>query len=435
MEKRYYETLKETVYYQKLANGLQIYLLPKPEYNKTFATFSTHYGSVDNHFVPLGEEQAIRVPDGVAHFLEHKMFETPKGDVFQDFAKYGASANAFTSHDVTTYLFSCTNNLMENLELLLDFVQEPHFTPENVEKEKGIIGQEINMYEDNADWRIYQQTLAQLYPEHPVGIDIAGTIATISEITDETLYTCYHTFYHPNNMLLFVVGNFDVEKVSAFIQQNQVSKTFADPQPIQRMQVQDKTQPQGKKLSLTMDVSMPKVMIGVKNQAVDDINPRQQLKNELAYDFMLDLLFGSSSQNYDQLLASGVINDSFGYSQTNDPGVGYTLMSTDTEQPEAFMQAIQKIVESFDSTSIAEATVERFKRKNMGQFIRSLNSVEFIANQFTRYAFNGMNIFEVIEIMDEITKHDLIQAFENFQNQDNWAYTIITSADTDFHTK
>ncbi|MGL4623819.1 MAG: EF-P 5-aminopentanol modification-associated protein YfmH [Culicoidibacterales bacterium] len=429
MEKRYYETLKETVYYQKLANGLQVYLLPKPEYNKTFATFSTHYGSVDNQFIPLEETEFITVPDGVAHFLEHKMFESPKGDVFQDFAKYGASANAFTSHDVTTYLFSCTNNLIENLELLLDFVQEPYFTPENVEKEKGIIGQEINMYEDNADWRIYQQTLAQLYPEHPVGIDIAGTIETISGITDETLYRCYHTFYHPNNMLLFVIGNFDIEAVSHFIQHNQQQKTFAEPQQIERFEVQDKTQPLGKKLALTMDVSMPKVMIGIKNQDVDGIHPRQQLKNELAYDFMLDFLFGSSSKNYDQLLASGVINDSFGYSQTNDPGVGYTLMSTDTEQPEAFMEAIQKIVTTFDPTSIEAPTVERFKRKNMGQFIRSLNSVEFIANQFTRYAFNGMNIFEVIEIMDEITKEDLVQAFDNFKNQDNWAYTLITSAE------
>lgn len=429
MEKRYYETLKETVYYQKLANGLQVYLLPKPEYNKTFATFSTHYGSVDNQFIPLEETEFITVPDGVAHFLEHKMFESPKGDVFQDFAKYGASANAFTSHDVTTYLFSCTNNLIENLELLLDFVQEPYFTPENVEKEKGIIGQEINMYEDNADWRIYQQTLAQLYPEHPVGIDIAGTIETISGITDETLYRCYHTFYHPNNMLLFVIGNFDIEAVSHFIQHNQQQKTFAEPQQIERFEVQDKTQPLGKKLALTMDVSMPKVMIGIKNQDVDGIHPRQQLKNEFAYDFMLDFLFGSSSKNYDQLLASGVINDSFGYSQTNDPGVGYTLMSTDTEQPEAFMEAIQKIVTTFDPTSIEAPTVERFKRKNMGQFIRSLNSVEFIANQFTRYAFNGMNIFEVIEIMDEITKEDLVQAFDNFKNQDNWAYTLITSAE------
>ncbi|MGL5916493.1 MAG: EF-P 5-aminopentanol modification-associated protein YfmH, partial [Culicoidibacterales bacterium] len=321
----------------------------------------------------------ITVPDGVAHFLEHKMFESPAGDVFQDFAKYGASANAFTSHDVTTYLFSCTNELINNLGLLIDFVQEPYFTPENVEKEKGIIGQEINMYEDNADWRIYQQTLAQLYPEHPVGIDIAGTIETISHISDETLYTCYNTFYHPNNMLLFVIGNFEVNAVMTFIHENQANKTFADPRAIVRQEVRDTTKPAGKKLSLTMDVSMPKIMIGIKNQDVFEIAPQQQLKNELAYDFMLDLLFGSSSKNYDQLLERGVINDSFGYSQTNDPGVGYTLMSTDTEDPDAFIAAIQQIIAEFDPSAIDEAIVERFKRKNMGQFIRSLNSVEFIA--------------------------------------------------------
>lgn len=427
MQKYYYETLKETVYYEKLANGLQVYLLPKAEYNKTFATFSTHYGSVDNRFVPLGGTEMVTVPDGVAHFLEHKMFESPTGDVFQDFAKHGASANAFTSHDVTTYLFSCTNELLTNLGLLIDFVQEPYFTPENVEKEKGIIGQEINMYEDNADWRIYQQTLAQLYPEHPVGIDIAGTIATISEITDETLYTCYNTFYHPNNMLLFVIGNFEVEAVMTFIRENQTEKAFAQPQPIMRHEVRDTTKPGGKNRQLTMDVSMPKIMIGIKNQEVFDIEPKQQLKNELAYDFMLDLLFGSSSKNYDQLLADGVINDSFGYSQTNDPGVGYTLMSTDTENPEAFIAAIQKIITEFDPTAIDESVVERFKRKNMGQFIRSLNSVEFIANQFTRYAFNGMNIFEVLEIMNEITQADLVVAFTQFANLENWAYTEIRS--------
>ncbi|MGL4952466.1 MAG: EF-P 5-aminopentanol modification-associated protein YfmH [Culicoidibacterales bacterium] len=427
MEKRYYETLKETVYYEKLANGLQVYLLPKAEYNKTFATFSTHYGSVDNRFIPLGGKEMITVPDGVAHFLEHKMFESPAGDVFQDFAKYGASANAFTSHDVTTYLFSCTNELINNLGLLIDFVQEPYFTPENVEKEKGIIGQEINMYEDNADWRIYQQTLAQLYPEHPVGIDIAGTIETISHISDETLYTCYNTFYHPNNMLLFVIGNFEVNAVMTFIHENQANKTFADPRAIVRQEVRDTTKPAGKKLSLTMDVSMPKIMIGIKNQDVFEIAPQQQLKNELAYDFMLDLLFGSSSKNYDQLLERGVINDSFGYSQTNDPGVGYTLMSTDTEDPDAFIAAIQQIIAEFDPSAIDEAIVERFKRKNMGQFIRSLNSVEFIANQFTRYAFNGMNIFEVLEIMNGITKADLEAAFVQFADQDNWAYTEIKS--------
>ncbi|MGL5296825.1 MAG: EF-P 5-aminopentanol modification-associated protein YfmH, partial [Culicoidibacterales bacterium] len=425
MEKRYYETLQETLYYEKLANGLQVYLLPKDEYNKTFATFSTHYGSVDNHFVPLESNQAIRVPDGVAHFLEHKMFESPTGDVFQDFAKHGASANAFTSHDVTSYLFSCTSELETNLGLLLDFVQDPYFTSENVEKEKGIIGQEINMYEDNPDWRLYQKTLEQLYPQHPVGIDIAGTIDTISEITAETLYTCYHTFYHPNNMLLFVIGNFDVEQLIELIRENQTSKTFAEPTAINRTVVKDMTKPNGKAMTLTMDVSMPKVMVGIKNHNVYDLNPRVQLKNEVAYDFMLDCLFGASSINYDMLMEKGLINDSFGYSQTNDPGIGYTLMSSDTMNPEALVEALQTIVADFRPDQITTELVERFKRKNMGQFIRSLNSVEFIANQFTRYAFNGMNIFDVIELMNEVTTDDVVHAFENFAQLQNWAITYV----------
>ena len=212
MEKIEFKQLQEELYHEKLENGLEVYILPKKGFNKTFATFTTKYGSIDNHFVPLESEEYIKVPDGIAHFLEHKLFEKEDGDVFQQFSKQGASANAFTSFTRTAYLFSSTSNVELNLDTLMDFVQEPYFSEKTVEKEKGIIGQEITMYDDNPDWRLYYGVIQNLYENHPVRIDIAGTVESISHINKDLLYECYGTFYHPSNMLLFVVGPVNVEQ-------------------------------------------------------------------------------------------------------------------------------------------------------------------------------------------------------------------------------
>src|SRR3954462_8298651 len=183
MEKIAFGQLQEELYYEKLANGLNVYILPKKGFNKTYATFTTKYGSVDNTFVPLGKDEHVKVPDGIAHFLEHKLFEKEDGDVFQQFSRQGAAANAFTSFTRTAYLFSSTTDVEKNLETLIDFVQEPYFSDQSVEKEKGIIGQEIMMYDDNADWRLYFGIIENLYHHHPVKIDIAGTVESIAGIT------------------------------------------------------------------------------------------------------------------------------------------------------------------------------------------------------------------------------------------------------------
>ncbi len=229
-----FKQLEETLYYEQLDNGLDVYILPKNGFHKTFATFTTNYGSVDNEFIPLGKTEPVKVPDGIAHFLEHKMFESEDGDVFHTFGKQGASANAFTSFTRTAYLFSSTTNVNQNVETLLDFVQHPYFTDKTVEKEKGIIGQEITMYDDNPDWRAYFGTIENMYEKHPVKIDIAGTIPSINKITKEDLYTCYETFYHPSNMLLFIVGSVDPEEMMLLIRENQSDKTFPAPTGIER---------------------------------------------------------------------------------------------------------------------------------------------------------------------------------------------------------
>ncbi len=259
-----FKQLDETLYYEKLENGLDVYILPKKGFSKTFVTFTTKYGSVDRTFVPLGESQSITVPDGIAHFLEHKMFEKEDGDVFQKFSEYGASANAFTSFTRTAYLFSSTDNIYKSTETLLNFVQEPYFTEATVNKEKGIIGQEITMYDDQPDWRLYFGTIENMYHTHPVKIDIAGTIESIDGITADHLYTCYNTFYHPSNMLLFAIGAVEPEEMMAFIRENQGKKEFPEPTPIQRFFEEEPTDVAVKERTLHMDVQKPKVYMGLK---------------------------------------------------------------------------------------------------------------------------------------------------------------------------
>lgn len=226
MNKTKYDAIDETVIKKTLSNGLQVYLIPKQEVTKSYAVFMTDYGSVHRSFIPIGEEDEITVPDGIAHFLEHKLFEKEDRDVFSDFLQQGASPNAYTSFTKTAYLFSTTKSVKENVEVLLDFVQEPYFSDESVEKEKGIIEQEIKMYDDQADWQAFMGTIRNMFHHHPVHIDIAGTVDSIQDITKEDLYTCYHTFYHPENMTLCVIGAFDEASMMEMIEANQEKKTF-----------------------------------------------------------------------------------------------------------------------------------------------------------------------------------------------------------------
>src|SRR5574342_142644 len=234
MEKINFDQLQEELYHEKMSNGLNVYILPKKGFNKTYATFTTKYGSVDNTFIPLGKEEYVKVPDGIVHFLEHKLFEKEDGDVFQQFSRQGASANAFTSFTRTAYLFSSTSDVEKNLETLVDFVQDPYFSEKTVEKEKGIIGQEITMYDDNADWRLYFGLIQNMYQNHPVKIDIAGTIESIAHITKDWLYECYNTFYHPRNMLLFIVGPVDPATIMGMIKGNQSKKEYKNKPEIKR---------------------------------------------------------------------------------------------------------------------------------------------------------------------------------------------------------
>ncbi len=414
MKKIAFQQLNETLYHEKMNNGLEVYILPKEGFNKTFATFTTKYGSIDNHFVPLNKEKSEIVPDGIAHFLEHKLFEKEDGDVFQQFSQQGAAANAFTSFTRTAYLFSSTSQVDRNLETLMDFVQEPYFSKETVEKEKGIIGQEITMYDDNPDWRLYFGTIENMYHNHPVKIDIAGTIDSIHEISKDDLYLCYETFYHPSNMLLFVVGNVNPDEVMKQIKTNQDAKEFAPEQAIERHFENEPDTVAKKERVIHMPVQTPKCMVGIKDLPIK-LENKERLKRELVLQLMFDMLFGRSSNGYRDLYDQGLIDDSFSYDFTQEKGFGFGLAGGDSEDPNKLAESIKKILLGAKEGKGLEATsFDRLIKKKIGLFLRSLNSPEYIANQFTRFAFLNTNLFDVVPVLETITFEDVVKEANNF---------------------
>ncbi|SDC13043.1 Predicted Zn-dependent peptidase [Melghirimyces thermohalophilus] len=423
MEKIEHSQLKETIYYEQLPNGLKVYLLPKPGYNKTYATFTTRYGSIDNHFQPPGKEE-IRVPDGIAHFLEHKMFEEPEGDVFNKFSKQGASANAFTSFNRTAYLFSCTENVEKNLQTLIDFVQHPYFTDESVEKEKGIIGQEIRMYDDNPDWRCHFGLIGAMFQNHPVKIDIAGTIESISKIDKETLYTCYHTFYHPSNMLLFVVGPIDPEAIMDQVRQNQADKAYEKQEDIRRIYPEEDEKVAQEKVEAHLSVGISKCLFGFKENRIG-LSGDDLVKQELATEVMLEALFGQGSELYQSLYDEGLIDDHFGYDYTLEEGYGFSMVGGDTADPDQLLARIREELPSIKETGIPEETVDRIRKKKLGNYLRFYNSPEWIANQFTHYRLNDTDLFNIIPMLEQLKSEEVNKRLQEHIDWDRFAVSLV----------
>ncbi|WP_152392530.1 EF-P 5-aminopentanol modification-associated protein YfmH [Paenibacillus guangzhouensis] len=417
--------LQETLYYEKMPNGLDVYVLPKEGFQKTYATFSTRYGSIDNHFRVVGEEDH-QVPDGVAHFLEHKMFEEPTGDIFATFATQGASANAFTSFDRTVYLFSATEQIEANIETLVNFVQNPYFTDENVEKEKGIIGQEIKMYQDNPDWRVYFGVIEAMYGVHPVHIDIAGTVESISTITKETLYTCYNTFYHPSNMLLFVVGGVDAEKVMSLIRENQAKKNYGTQGEIDRLFAEEPSAVYQQRKTSQLPVSLPKCLFGLKEKKILELG-EEQLRRDLVTKLMLDIMLGSSTPLYQKLYDDDLISDGFGFEFNSGKNYAFSIIGGDTRDPDQLIDRIRSAVEEMKKTGFDAAHFERARKKKVGNYLRMLNSPESIANEFTNYKFRESDLFAVLPVYESITLDEVNARLRDHFDWEQLAISIVES--------
>jgi predicted Zn-dependent peptidase len=426
MKTRRYERLNETLYYDKLDNGLEVYILPKHGFSKTYATFTTRYGSIDNDFVVPGKGR-VKVPDGIAHFLEHKMFEEKEGDVFAEFSAHGASANAFTSFDRTAYLFSSTQDVPHNVETLLNFVQNPYFTDQNVEKEKGIIGQEIRMYEDDPDWRVYFGLIANYYHNHPIKIDIAGTVESISQITKELLYQCYETFYHPSNMLLFIVGAVNPEEMMELVRQNQVKKSYGQQAPIERFYPEEPETVAQKRSVVNLPVGIPKCLFGFKDKQVG-ITGDELLKREVATEILLDILFSPSSNLYQNLYDAGLINSGFSADYSGETQYGFSIIGGDTKDPDALVSMVESELKQVLKQGIDEESFMLSKKKKTGEFLRALNSVEFIANSFTKYRFGETDLFVRADVLEAITLEEVNARLKEHIDFDQFSVSIVTSA-------
>ena len=413
MNKTHYKTINETLYHQQMANGLNVYLLKKDGFSKTYGLFATNFGSVDTTFVPLGQEEMIKVSDGIAHFLEHKMFEMEDGDASDKFSMLGASTNAFTSSNRTAYLFSTGSHEVECTELLLDFVQDLYLTEENVEKEKGIIAQEIKMYDDDPDWQNYFGAIQNLYHDHPFAIDIAGTVESVYATTKNELELCYKTFYHPSNMVLFVCGQIDPESLMKVIEANQAKKNFANPKEIQRLKVDEPESIKNKETIQKMDVFMPKVTMAIK---VTDIptNPKQRELREMAYQIILDYLFSKSSPIYNEWISKEWINDTFGGYYIQERDYACIQFGGDTMHVDELKEALIKLVKELPHLTLPQDDFERLKRKMMGSIVMSFNSIETIANHFIRHYFEGSSSFDLIDILNELSYEDVLNTLEIF---------------------
>lgn len=422
MEQLRSQLLQEEVFHARLESGLQVYLLRKPGYRRAYATVATRYGSVDSRFIPAGSTEPLEVPAGIAHFLEHKLFEEEGGSVFDRFAERGASANAFTSYTLTAYLFSCTSAFDENLRVLLDFVAKPYFTDELVEKEKGIIEQELKMYDDHPDRVLLRNLLEALYHQNPVRIDIGGTVESVRQITKEQLYTCYNTFYHPSNMVLFAAGDLDPEATLQVIREAAPDGEARG--EIERFYPEEPEAVRERRVEQAMAVSRPRYALGVKDR-VTGLTGEVLMRREIAHNMLLHMLFGRSSTAYQALYEAGLIDDGFGAYYTASPLYGHAIIGGETDDPDRLHREIVAIVDRFREEGFDEADFQRAKRQALGEFLDAFNSLEFIAHSFISYHFREGNFFRYPEIVQEMPAEELRSHIDQLLDLERSAVSIV----------
>lgn len=402
----------------KHPSGLTICLFPMKGFASVYALFATKYGSVDVEFKTKEDADFVSVPEGIAHFLEHKLFENDECDAFQLYAKTGANPNAFTGFDKTAYLFSCSQKFEENLEILLNFVQEPYFTDESVEKERGIIAQEIKMYEDEPGWRVFFNGLQALYHNNPVRIDIGGTIESINEIDKDLLYRCYKTFYNLNNMVLSVAGNFDVGATLA------ICDKLLKPTPDLGLEAVFPEEPREVKMRETVQkltCSMPLFNIFIKSPS---FKGRELLERYIICNIILETLLGKTSAFYERLINEGLINNCFGVGVLD--GRGFFTMTADGEStdPRKVFAELKKEIKNAKENGLSEKEFENVRKKTYGEVIGMLNSVSTAATTMMDAFFHGYDFFDAIEITANLKLEDALRVLSEI-DEENSCISII----------
>lgn len=412
--------IEETLYTATHESGVKIYIMPKKGYNKCHAMFATRYGSLESRFEKDGE--IIDIPDGTAHFLEHKLFEEEDGNVFDKFSLLGASANAFTNFTATAYHFSATSNFYESLSTLIKFVQNPYFTKESIEKEQGIIGQEIKMYDDDPNWQVYFNLLRCLYNDCYVTHDIAGTVESIAEIDKDILYGIYSVFYHPSNMVLFIAGDVDIEKTASCIEES-----LADIKPIgevKRLRPHEKEQIALSYCEKKLDVAVPLFALGFKDNDTA-LSGEDLLKKEIETDILVDMLFSKSSDIYKTLYEKGLINESFGADYECCSEYAFACVTGESEKPEEVRDIIWDMLGKYE---IAEGDYERAKRVVWGRYVRMYNSTEALGYSFMLHFLTGINYFDYREVYESVSIDDIKARMEKTFDVSKSSLSVVKSA-------
>ena len=416
--------VKEKLYIEKLKNGLTVMIIPKSDMKKKYMIWGTNYGSNDNKFIVPGEQEITEVPNGVAHFLEHKLFEQEDGTNSLDtLTALGVNANAYTTNDHTAYLFECTDNFYEAMDELMDYVQHPYFTDENVEKEKGIISQEIRMYDDYPDWRVYLNTLNAMYHENPIKIDITGTIETINKIDKDILYKCYNTFYHPSNMAIVISGDFEPEDIL-----EEVKKRLVVNEPsgeIKRIYPQEEETIVKPEIVQKLEVSNPIYTIGIKDVRNENQSKSELVKKELSMEILLNLIFGRSSKLYQKLYKDGIIYGEPSLDYEFGKNYAHILITGMSSNPREMYKLFKQRVKELKSNGIDKNDFERLKKMIYGNYVREYNDVQDIARMFLSDYFKGICSFDYLEEIEGINVEYLNQMLKDVFKEDKMVISIV----------
>ncbi len=412
--------VKEKLYIDKLENGLTVMIIPKKGIRKKYAIWGTHYGSNNSKFMASGEKEITIVPDGVAHFLEHKMFEQEGGTNSLDvLSALGVNANAYTTNDHTAYLFESTENFEPAFDELANYIQHPYFTDENVEKEKGIIGQEIMMYDDEPNWVVYINAVKAMYSKNPVRLDIAGTIESISKIDKDILYKCYNTFYNPSNMVLVLCGDFEPEKTIEYVKQKQVNKEKVG--KIDRIYEEEPEEINQKEIIKKMEVSIPSFIIGYKDKVVtNDI-----VKRHIAVEIILNLIIGKSSNLYKELYNSGLMLQEAELAYEFTDNYAYIMIGGQSKKPKEVQEYLNKEIENMKKSGLNEEDFKRIKRMIYGDYVKEFNEVGDISRMFLADYFKGINSFDYIEEIEKIDIEYVMSVFKEVFNEDKQVISIV----------
>lgn len=418
--------VKEKLYIEKLENGLTIMIMPKKGIQKKYVIWATNYGSIDNKFIVPGEEEITEVPEGIAHYLEHKMFEQESGKNSLDtLSELGVDANAYTTTNHTAYLFECTENFYPALDELMDYVQHPYFTDENVEKEKGIISQEIMMYDDYPEWAVYMNAIRSMYKKNPITIDIAGTVESIKEIDKDVLYKCYNTFYNLSNMAMCVVGDFVPEELLEEIKKRIVKNEKISGE-IKRIREEEPEKIVKKEIEQTMEVSMPLFVIAIKDTKLSEKEDKENIiKKHISIEILLNMLIGKSSKTYKELYEQGIIMAEPYLEYEFEKTYAHIAITGQSKEPKKVLEVIQNKIKEYKENGLDEEHFKRIKNMIYGGYIKEYNDVAQIARMFISDYLKGINSFDYLENFGQVTKEYAENVLKEVFKEENTVISIV----------